>query len=231
MPRYGMVIDLNKCTSCQACVTACKLENNVQIVSIEDAINGRAMFWMKMLTMEYQGDYPDVKPKVLPRNCMQCDEPPCIKVCPVRATYKRDDGIVAQIYPQCIGCRYCMANCPYTVKVFNWHKTEQPQQIEKSYNPDVSVRPKGVVEKCTFCVHRLQIAQEKAKAEHRKLKSEDYVPACVEVCPVGAISFRDLDDPQSDVSRASRDYRAFELLEELGTMPKVRYLNAIESEE
>ncbi|MGB9590980.1 MAG: 4Fe-4S dicluster domain-containing protein [Candidatus Kryptoniota bacterium] len=231
MPRYGMVIDLNKCTSCQACVTACKLENNVQIVSIEDAINGRAMFWMKMLTMEYQGDYPDVKPKVLPRNCMQCDEPPCIKVCPVRATYKRDDGIVAQIYPQCIGCRYCMANCPYTVKVFNWHKTEQPQQIEKSYNPDVSVRPKGVVEKCTFRVHRLQIAQEKAKAEHRKLKSEDYVPACVEVCPVGAISFRDLDDPQSDVSRASRDYRAFELLEELGTMPKVRYLNAIESEE
>ena len=159
---------------------------------------------------------------------MQCDEPPCIKVCPVRATYKTEVGIVAQIYPQCIGCRYCMANCPYTVKVFNWYKTEQPKEVEKCDNPDVSVRPKGVVEKCTFCIHRLQIAEEKAKAEHRKLQEGDYVPACVEVCPAKAIYFGDLDDTNSDVSKASHDYRAFGLLEELGTVPKVRYLNAIE---
>ena len=121
-----------------------------------------------------------------------------------------------------------MANCPYTVKVFNWHKADQPTEVEKCDNPDVSVRPKGVVEKCTFCIHRLQIAKEKAKAEHRKLKEGDYVPACVEVCPAGAIYFGDLDDPKSEVSKASRDYRAFGLLEELGTAPKVRYLNAIE---
>ncbi|MCL4510197.1 MAG: 4Fe-4S dicluster domain-containing protein [Bacteroidetes bacterium] len=228
MAKYGMVIDLNKCTSCQACVTACKLENNVQIVSPDDASEGRTMFWMKMLTLKYEGDYPNVKPKAIPRNCMQCDEPPCIKVCPVRATYKTEVGIVAQIYPQCIGCRYCMANCPYTVKVFNWYKTEQPKEVEKCDNPDVSVRPKGVVEKCTFCVHRLQIAEEKAKAEHRKLQEGDYVPACVEVCPAKAIYFGDLDDTNSDVSKASHDYRAFGLLEELGTIPKVRYLNAIE---
>ena len=228
MAKYGMVIDLNKCTSCQACVTACKLENNVQIVSPDDASEGRTMFWMKMLTLKYEGDYPNVKPKTIPRNCMQCDEPPCIKVCPVRATYKTEVGIVAQIYPQCIGCRYCMANCPYTVKVFNWYKTEQPKEVEKCDNPDVSVRPKGVVEKCTFCVHRLQIAEEKAKAKHRKLQEGDYVPACVEVCPAKAIYFGDLDDTNSDVSKASHDYRAFGLLEELGTVPKVRYLNAIE---
>lgn len=223
-----MMIDLNKCTSCQACVTACKLENNVQIVSEDDAQNGRAMFWMKMLTLEFDGDYPNIRPKALPRNCMQCDEPSCIKVCPVRATYKRPDGIVAQIYPQCIGCRYCMANCPYTVKVFNWDRQAQPVQMEKTYDPDVSVRPKGVVEKCTFCIQRLQKASEKAAVEHRKLEPGDYVPACVEVCPVDAITFGDLDDPKSEVTKASRDYRAFGLLEELGTVPKVRYLNAIE---
>ncbi len=228
MPKYGMMIDLNKCTSCQACVTACKLENNVQIVSEDDAQNGRAMFWMKMLTLEFDGDYPNIRPKALPRNCMQCDEPSCIKVCPVRATYKRPDGIVAQIYPQCIGCRYCMANCPYTVKVFNWDRQAQPVQMETTYDPDVSVRPKGVVEKCTFCIQRLQKASEKAAVEHRKLDPGDYVPACVEVCPVDAITFGDLDDPKSEVTKASRDYRAFGLLEELGTVPKVRYLNAIE---
>ncbi len=228
MPKYGMVIDLNKCTSCQACVTACKIENNVQIVPEQDAQHGRAMFWMKMLTMEFDGDYPNIRPKTLPRNCMQCDEPSCIKVCPVRATYKNEVGIVAQIYPQCIGCRYCMANCPYTVKVFNWDRHEQPKEVEKCYDPDVSVRPKGVVEKCTFCIHRLQAASEKAKAEHRELEPGDYVPACVEVCPVDAISFGDLDDKKSDVSKESRDYRSFALLEELGTVPKVRYLNAIE---
>ncbi len=225
MPRYGMVIDLNKCNQCEACVTACKLENNVQIVSKENAAIGRVMLWMKMLTTGYEGDYPDTRPVTMPVFCMQCDEPPCIKVCPVRATYKRDDGIVAQIYPQCIGCRYCMANCPYTVKVFNWFKDEQPVEYEKCYNTDVSVRPKGIVEKCTFCIHRLQKAKEKAKAEHRKMKEEDYVTACAEVCPAKAIYFGDLDDPHGKAAKAMHDYRRFALQEELGTEPKVHYLS------
>ncbi len=225
MPRYGMVIDLNKCNQCQACVTACKLENNVQIVSKENAAIGRVMLWMKMLTTSYEGSYPDARPVTLPVLCMQCDEPSCIKVCPVRATYKRDDGIVAQIYPQCIGCRYCMANCPYTIKVFNWFRDEQPVEYEKCYNIDVSVRPKGIVEKCTFCIHRLQKAKEKAKAEHRKMEEEDYIPACAEVCPAKAIYFGDLDDPHSTVAKAMHDYRNFMLQEELGTKPKVHYLS------
>ncbi len=226
MPRYGMVIDLNKCNQCEACITVCKLENNVQIVTKENAATGRAMFWMKMLTTSYTGNYPEIRPVSLPSFCLQCDEPSCIKVCPVRATYKRDDGIVAQIYPQCIGCRYCMANCPYTQKVFNWYKDEQPVEYEKCYNPDVSVRPKGVVEKCTFCIHRLQKAKEKAEAEHRKLQEEDYVPACAEVCAAHAIYFGDLDDPNSKVSKVMHDYRKFTLQEELGTEPKVFYLSA-----
>ena len=226
MPRYGMVIDLNKCNQCEACVTACKLENNVQIVSKENAEMGRAMFWMKMLDTSYEGNYPDVRETNVPMLCMQCDEPSCIKVCPVRATFKRDDGIVAQIYPQCIGCRYCMANCPYTAKVFNWFKDEQPVENEKCSNIDVSVRPKGVVEKCTFCIHRLQIAKEKAKAEKREIREEDYQPACAEVCASKAIYFGDLDDPHSKVSKVMHDYRKFTLQEELGTKPKVYYLSA-----
>ena len=211
MPRYGMVIDLNKCSNCEACITACKIENNVQIVSKENAEMGRVMQWMKMLTTNYEGNYPEIRPISMPALCVQCDEPPCIKVCPVRATYKRDDGIVAQIYPQCIGCRYCMANCPYTAKVFNWYKDEQPVEYEKCYNTDVSVRPKGIVEKCTFCIHRLQKAKEKSKAEHRKMQEEDYVTACTEVCPAHAIYFGDLDDPNSKVSKVMNDYRKFTL--------------------
>jgi molybdopterin-containing oxidoreductase family iron-sulfur binding subunit len=222
-----MVIDLNKCTQCEACVTVCKIENNVQIVSKDNAQMGRAMYWMMMLITNFEGSYPDIRAINIPTLCLHCDEPPCTKVCPVRATYKREeDGIVAQIYPQCIGCRYCMANCPYNAKVFDWYKDEQPAENEKCYNPDVAVRMKGVVEKCTFCVHRLQIAKEKAKAEHRNLQEGDYVPACAEVCPTDAIYFGNLDDPRSQVSKVSHDYRKYTLQEELGTKPKVSYLSA-----
>ena len=226
MAKYGMVIDLNKCNQCGSCITACKIENNVQIVSKESAATERVMQWMRLNTNSYEGNYPDIRPVTIPSLCFQCDDPPCTKVCPVRATYKRDDGIVAQVYPQCIGCRYCMANCPYNVKVFNWYKDKQPMEYEKCYNNDVSVRPKGVVEKCTFCIHRLQKAKENAAAEHRKLNEDEYMPACAQVCPAHAISFGDLDDPGSSVSKLRGDYRKFTLQEELGTQPKVFYLSA-----
>jgi Fe-S-cluster-containing dehydrogenase component len=227
MAIYGMVIDLNKCNHCESCITACKVENNLQIVSKENADMGRVMQWMRLSTASYEGNYPDVRPVTMPALCLQCDDPPCTKVCPVRATYRRDeDGIVAQIYPQCIGCRYCMGNCPYNVKVFNWYKEEQPIEYEKCYNIDVAVRVKGVVEKCTFCIHRLQKAKENAEAEHRKVIEEDYIPACAQVCPAHAISVGDLDDPNSNVSRLKSDYRKFTLQEELGTQPKVFYLSA-----
>lgn len=227
MPRWGMVIDLNKCTGCGECVTACKVENNVAIVGAEESQRGRTMLWMDILT-SYEGEYPDIKVRHMPRLCFHCDNPPCIKVCPVRATYRNDEGIVTQIFPQCIGCRYCMAACPYTVKSFNWYKPRWPKEMRQAVNPDVSVRPDGVVEKCTFCIHRLQKAKEQAASEKRALQKSDYVPACVESCPTGAIVFGDLDNPKSDVSRLKRSPRAFTLLEDLGTEPKVTYLSEVE---
>jgi molybdopterin-containing oxidoreductase family iron-sulfur binding subunit len=156
---------------------------------------------------------------------MHCDNPPCTKVCPVYATYINEEGLVAQINHRCIGCRYCTTACPYTVKYFNWYDPEWPKEMSGSLNRDVSVRTKGVVEKCTFCHHRLLHARERAKIEGRDLLPEDYIPACVQACPSGAMHFGDLNDPFSTVSTLSRERRAFRLLEELGTEPKVIYLS------
>ncbi|UCF65851.1 MAG: 4Fe-4S dicluster domain-containing protein [bacterium] len=227
MARWGMVIDLNKCTGCAECVTACKVENNVAVVGKDESEMGRTMLWMDILT-HYEGEYPNTKVRYLPRPCLQCDNPPCTKVCPVRATYLDPEGIVAQIFPQCIGCRYCMAACPYTVKSFNWYEPHWPQEMAAALNPDVSARPAGVVEKCTFCVHRLQKAKEQADSENRELQDNEYIPACAEDCPTQAISFGDLDSPHSEVSELIRSPRIFTLLEELGTEPKVYYLSEIE---
>ncbi|MFQ5649296.1 MAG: 4Fe-4S dicluster domain-containing protein [bacterium] len=227
MPRWGMVIDLNKCTGCGECVAACKIENNVAIVGPDESDRGRTMLWMDILTT-YEGEFPDVKVRYMPRPCFQCDNPPCTKVCPVRATYLNDEGLVTQIFPQCIGCRYCQVACPYTVKSFNWSRPEWPEEMRAACNPDVSLRPAGVVEKCTFCIHRLQIAKEQAAVEGRELREGDYIPACMESCPTGAIYFGDLDDPKSQVSKLRRNPRAFQLLEDLGTEPKVFYLSEVE---
>ncbi len=220
MALWGMVIDLDRCTGCQACVIACKAENNVPAVGAKEAHRGRIISWMHVLTEEDEAHPGEVK-RFLPRPCLQCDDPPCTKVCPVYATYRNPEGIVAQIYARCIGCRFCMAACPYNAKYFNWrrYQTDAPGQ-----NPDVSIRPKGVVEKCTFCHHRLQRARERALAERRELAPGEYVPACAEACPTRAITFGDLADPGSEVARLARSPRAFRLQEELGTKPKVIYL-------
>ncbi len=227
MAKWGMVIDLNKCTGCAECVAACKTENNIAIVGKEQSEMGRTMLWMDILTL-YEGKYPDVKVRYLPRPCLHCDNPPCIKVCPVRATYKNEEGIIAQVFPQCIGCRYCMAACPYTVKCFNWTAPDWPDEMAAALNPDVSARPAGIVEKCTFCIHRLQKAKEQAAVEKRDIRPGEYLPACAESCPTRAISFGDLDDPKSEVSGLIRSPRMFRLLEEIGTEPKVYYLSESE---
>jgi molybdopterin-containing oxidoreductase family iron-sulfur binding subunit len=218
-----MVIDLDRCTGCQACVVACHAENNTPPPSEDQAKMGRSISWMQLST-HVEGEYPNVKMKMLPRPCMHCDEPPCIKVCPVRATYKSEEGIVGQIYARCIGCRYCTTACPYTLRYFNWYRPEWPEPMAEGLNPDVSVRPKGVVEKCTFCHHRLIRARDQARFERRNLRPGDYVPACVEACPAKAMVFGDLDDPDSEVSELAESRRAYRLLEDLGTKPKVIYL-------
>src|SRR3989338_9132886 len=153
--RWGMVIDLDKCTGCQACVVACWAENNQPLPSPEAHREGRRIKWMMLLPFQ-EGQYPSVHQRLMPIPCQHCDQPPCTPVCPVFATYKNPEGLVAQIYPRCIGCRYCVNACPYTCKFFNWSKPEWPAPMAQMLNPDVSVRPKGVTEKCTFCHHNLQ---------------------------------------------------------------------------
>ncbi len=225
MPRYGMVIDLDKCSGCGACISACRAENNVPIVGEEESTRGRAIFWMDLVPI-IEGEYPEVKIQLLPRPCMQCSHPPCVKVCPVGATYKSEEtGIIGQIYRRCIGCRYCVNNCPYSVRYFNWYSPQWIEPMDKSLNPDVSVRTKGVVERCTFCHHRLHKAREQARVENRELSEEDYVPACVQICPSRALFFGDFADDNSQISKLAKSTRAFRLLEELGTEPNVIYLS------
>jgi len=223
MARWGMVIDLDRCNGCQACEVACRAENNVPVGGARQAEQGRTISWMQVRT-ELHGEWPELHARPVPTPCMQCERPPCVLVCPTGATMIDGEGLVGQIYPRCIGCRYCANACPYTVKFFNWRDPEFPESTRPGLNPDVSVRPAGVVEKCTFCHHRLQRAREEARAEGRILREDDYVPACAESCPTRAIVFGDLDAPTQEVYRLSRDPRAFRLLEELGTEPKVFYL-------
>jgi molybdopterin-containing oxidoreductase family iron-sulfur binding subunit len=228
MALWGMVIDLDRCTGCQACALACKAENNVPPVGPAEAERGRAIAWMQILDAA-ESTHVEAPPAgeaggpdgFIPRPCFHCDDPPCTRVCPVNATNRTPEGIVTQIYSRCIGCRFCMVACPFNVKFFNWRRyaTEGPGQ-----NPDVSVRPKGVVEKCTFCHHRLQRAREQARAGGREMSPSEYVPACTEVCPTRAIAFGDLADPRSGVARLARSSRAFRFGEEMGTRPKVYYL-------
>jgi molybdopterin-containing oxidoreductase family iron-sulfur binding subunit len=218
-----MVIDLDRCNGCQACEVACRVENNIPVCGPEAAHENRTISWMKVIS-EVHGEWPEVRTRFIPRPCMHCDRPPCTAVCPVGATSADEEGIVGQVYPRCIGCRYCANACPYTVKSFNWKKPSYPDSAKAMLNPDVSTRPVGVIEKCTFCHHRLQRARDRARAEGRPLREEDYVPACAEACPTGAITFGDLDNPDHRVARLTRNPRAFRLLEELGTKPKVYYL-------
>ncbi len=146
MPRWGMVIDLDKCTACQACVVACQVENNVPFVEEKEFRRSRAMSWMKLIH-DTHGSYPEVEQRFIPRPCMQCDNPPCTRVCPVYATYLNPEGIVAQIYARCIGCRFCVAACPYTVKYFNWYDYHDriPAELKRGDNHDVSISQKVVV--------------------------------------------------------------------------------------
>jgi molybdopterin-containing oxidoreductase family iron-sulfur binding subunit len=224
-----MVIDLDRCTACAACVAACKVENNVQIVPTEESERGRRMHWMRLLSEE-RGRYPDTGLRIVPNLCMMCDNPPCTKVCPVHATYVGEDRLVGQIYPRCIGCRYCMAACVYSVKSFNWSLPDPPVEMLRILNPDVSIRPKGVVEKCTFCYHRLQAAKERARAEKRPVRDSDYQPACVQSCPADAMTFGDLDDELSPAAQLSKSARSMRMLEHLGTEPKVYFLERRDAE-
>ena len=224
--RWGMVIDMNLCTGCNACVTACAMENNIPWVGEEDAGYGRGMYWIRVQRY-WEGEYPDTTPAYQPVMCQQCGHAPCEPVCPVFATvHSEEEQINLQVYNRCIGTRYCANNCPYFARSFNWfdYSYEIPAPMNYYLNPNVTVRRRGVMEKCTFCVHRIHDGQEQAKAQGRAVQDGEIVPACAQACPADAIIFGDLSDPESRVSQAARSQRGYTLLEALGTEPKVVYL-------
>ncbi len=221
--KWGMVVDLDRCTGCEACVVACRAENNIPTEGEAQAAKGRAIHWIRV-ERYWEGEFPDVRVKFRPVLCQHCDAAPCEPVCPTYASYHNPEGLNAQVYNRCIGTRYCANACPYTVRFFNFLNPVWDKPFHLQLNPDVSVRTVGVMEKCTFCVQRIKAAEIQAKAEHRELKDGEFNPACVQSCPTKALVFGDLNDPSSKVSRLSQSNRATKLLGELGTRPKVTYL-------
>jgi molybdopterin-containing oxidoreductase family iron-sulfur binding subunit len=226
--KYGMVINLDKCTGCGTCTVACAAENNLSVIK-DETDKQRTIAWMQLFKVTNGKPFPDTEISYFPRPCMHCHyHTPCVSVCPPTATkIDYNNGIVSQIYTRCIGCRYCQAACPYHARYFNWWDGHFPEGTERYLSPEVSVRMRGVVEKCSFCHHRLMRAKEQAYAEgRRELEDGEYNTACAEVCPAEAIVFGDLNDPNSRVAKLSKHPHAFRLLERLGTDPKVYYISS-----
>ena len=227
--HWTMTIDLDRCTGCGACVTACQAENNIPIVGENALARGREMQWIR-IEKYWEGEYPDVKLRFIPMLCQHCDAAPCETVCPVSATYHNQDGLNAQVYNRCIGTRSCAVYCPYEVRYFNYNNHHWDAPLEQQLNPDVSVREKGVMEKCSFCIQRIRQAKDVAKDEGRRVQDGDVQPACVQTCATEAMAFGDRNDPESRVSQIMSDERAYHVLEDLNTAPSVVYLRKVESD-
>ncbi len=252
---WGMSIDLNACVGCNACVIACQSENNIPIVGKQNVLQSREMHWLR-IDRYFKGDTESPAVVHVPVACAQCEDAPCEQVCPVAATVHDTEGLNAMVYNRCVGTRYCANNCPYKVRRFNYfdyHASDPrhppqpwlgiPDQQQASeiseleqmvFNPEVSVRMRGVMEKCTYCVQRISAARIRARAEHAQgrrdaptLVDGEVVTACQQVCPTRAIRFGDLNDPGSEVARAQADPRAYAMLEETNIKPRTRYLARI----
>lgn len=229
--KWGMVIDQDICSGCQACVVACAMENNIGFVGEEDAGYGRSMHWIRIERF-WEGQYPEVKmTHYQPVMCQQCGSAPCEPVCPAFATvHSQAEQINLQVYNRCVGTRYCGNNCPYQVRAFNWYDYTDERivpaiaALKNQYNPDVTVRRRGVMEKCTFCIQRIHKAQDTAKSEGREVADGEFTTACAQACPASAITFGRVDDPDSLVSQMAHKGHGVKLLEELGTLPRVTYL-------
>ena len=232
-PRWAMAMDLDKCTGCGACITACQAENNVPWVGEVQATNGREMHWLRLERYYETVDASHSGPvdiRFLPMLCQHCNNAPCEPVCPVFAAYHTPDGLNAQAYNRCVGTRYCANNCPYKVRVFNWYRYTQaiPEPMNWQFNPDVTVRDNGVMEKCTFCVQRIREVGNRAAVEGREARDGEVYTACQSVCPSDVISFGNIKDHDSRVAALAGDERTYRVLDELiNTQPAVHYLKKV----
>jgi molybdopterin-containing oxidoreductase family iron-sulfur binding subunit len=225
--RWAMIVDLDRCIGCGACVVACYAENNVPVVGREQVLKNREMSWLHIERYFEKGN-PGIR--FLPMLCQHCDFAPCESVCPVFAPHHNPDGINNQVYNRCIGTRDCSQNCPYKVRRFNWFTFSRAWPLNWQLNPDVTVRQKGVMEKCSFCIQRIVGARVKARTDGRKIRDGEFTTACAQTCPANVYTFGNLKDPESRVSKLIQDPRAYQVLHHLNTKPAVIYLKKITQE-
>jgi molybdopterin-containing oxidoreductase family iron-sulfur binding subunit len=231
---WGMVIDQDLCTGCQACVAACSMENNIPVVGEDDANYGRFMHWIRIERLWESTEYPEVKmTDFQPMLCQQCHNAPCEPVCPVYASvHSLSQDLNLQVYNRCVGTRYCGNNCPYQVRSFNWYDYQDERihpelvTLHNQMNPDVTVRRRGVMEKCTFCIQRIHKAEDNARSGDREIEDGEFTTACAQACPTNAIRFGRLDNPESDINQYAEENRsrAYKALEEVRTVPRITYL-------
>ena len=225
--RWGLVVDLDRCTGCAACVVACYAENNIPCVGRDEVNKGRSLAWIRIERHVF-GSGPARQVRFLPVMCQQCSQAPCESVCPVFAPHHTADGLNAQIYNRCVGTRFCANNCPYKVRRFNFFDYPRERPATEQLNPDVTVRSRGVMEKCTFCIQRIREVTNRAKAEGRPVRDGEIKPACVQTCPTGALSFGDFKRPEWAATGRARDPRGYRLLDyKVNTRPGVVYLRKV----